>query len=65
MSYESEFTRFMREWLAAHPDARRVQESGRALWWDRDQRAVEEGRRIEAKTRVPPTPYAYDHDFRA
>lgn len=64
MAYESEFTRFLREWLAQHPEVRLVQESGRALWWDRGAREVERTRRIEAETRIPPTPYAYDSDFR-
>ncbi|MCX7897140.1 MAG: DUF3460 family protein [Rhodocyclaceae bacterium] len=63
MAYESEFTRFMRAWLAAHPEVKAVQHSGRALWWDRGAQAVEATRRIEARTRVPPKPYAYDADF--
>jgi hypothetical protein len=35
--YESEHTRFMREWMQQHPEARQGQKEGRALWWDKPQ----------------------------
>ena len=39
--YESDLTKFMREFLAAHPEEVESQKKGRALWWDktRDERA--------------------------
>lgn len=59
MAYESEHTRFMREWLAQHPEEIAVQQSGRALWWDRGTRDLEEQQR-QAAARVPQKPYYYD-----
>jgi hypothetical protein len=32
--YESELTRFMREYLEKHPEELASQKRGRALWWD-------------------------------
>ena len=32
--YESEHTRFMREYLKKHPEERESQQKGRAVWWD-------------------------------
>ena len=39
--YESELTKFMREFMAAHPEEVESQRKGRAIWWDktRDERA--------------------------
>ena len=34
--YESELTKFMREYLAAHPEEIESQKIGRAAWWDKD-----------------------------
>jgi hypothetical protein len=59
MAYESDHTKFMREWLARHPEELEVQQSGRALWWDRGPRDPEEQRR-QAAARVPQKPYYYD-----
>jgi hypothetical protein len=56
--YESEHTRFMREWLAAHPQEVEEQQKGRSLWWDKPQ-DVEEQRRYAA-AKVPVKPYYYD-----
>jgi hypothetical protein len=33
--YESEHTRWMREWMDKHPEERLAQRTGRALWWDK------------------------------
>jgi hypothetical protein len=33
--YESELTKFMREYLAAHPEEVESQRKGRAIWWDK------------------------------
>jgi hypothetical protein len=39
--YESDLTKFMREFLAAHPEEVESQKKGRAIWWDKtvDKRA--------------------------
>jgi hypothetical protein len=39
--YESDLTKFMREFLAAHPEEVDSQKRGRAVWWDKtiDERA--------------------------
>ena len=34
--YESELTKFMREYLAQHPEEVESQKKGRAAWWDKD-----------------------------
>lgn len=31
--YESDHTKFMREWLRQHPEELEAQKRGRALWW--------------------------------
>lgn len=57
--YESEHTKWMREWLEQHPEELQVQKAGRALWWDKPERNEEEARRLAA-ARVPQKPYYYD-----
>ena len=32
--YESDLTKFMREYLRKHPQERESQQKGRAIWWD-------------------------------
>lgn len=59
MAYESEHTKFMREWLQQHPEELEVQRSGRALWWDRGMRSLGEQARLAA-AKVPQKPYYYD-----
>ena len=34
-TYESDLTRFMRQFLAAHPEELDERKRGRALWWDK------------------------------
>ena len=60
--YESEHTKFMREWMKSHPEEIREQQAGRALWWDKPQSL--ETQRRNAESSVAPKPYAYDtnHD---
>jgi hypothetical protein len=58
-SYESDHTRWMREWLAQHPQELDEQKNGRALWWDKSAQSPEAQRRL-AETRVPQKPYYYD-----
>ena len=33
--YESDLTKFMRRFLAEHPEELEVRRQGRALWWDK------------------------------
>lgn len=56
--YESEHTRFMREWLEKHPEQVEEQVKGRALWWDKPQEVTEQARLKSAA--VPVKPYYYD-----
>ena len=57
--YESEHTRFIREWLAKHPEELTEQSAGRALWWDKAPRSLDEMQRT-AQSKVPTKPYYYD-----
>jgi hypothetical protein len=36
MAYESDLTKFMREYLEQHPEEKDSQKQGRAIWWDKD-----------------------------
>ena len=56
--YESEHTRFMREWLEQHPEEIEVQKAGRALWWDKPPVAPEEQQRLK-ESKVPLKGYSY------
>ena len=58
--YESEHTKFMREWMAKHPEEVKEQQRGRALWWDKPQ-DLETSQR-NAAARVPQKSYYYDND---
>lgn len=57
--YESEHTKFMREWLAKHPEELGEQQEGRALWWDKAPRSLE-AMRESAASRVANKAYYYD-----
>lgn len=57
--YESEHTRFMREWLEKHPQELDEQKKGRALWWDKAPQNADARQRLAAAT-VPQKPYYYD-----
>lgn len=59
MAYESEHTKFMREWMQQHPEEQDVQKTGRALWWDRGSRDLDTLRSYESAT-VPQKSYYYD-----
>ncbi len=45
LDYESDHTRFMREFLQRHPEEVESQRQGRAAWWDH-----------EGEDRTPPSP---------
>jgi hypothetical protein len=56
--YESEHTKFMREWMDKHPEEVAEQQAGRALWWDKAPQTPEEQRRLQ-ESRVPQKAYTY------
>lgn len=57
--YESEHTKFMREWMEKHPEEKLEQQKGRALWWDKPPRPLEVMKETAAAT-VPGKAYYYD-----
>jgi hypothetical protein len=59
--YESPHTKFMRERREKRPELERDQREARAIWWDKDPRALDEDRRRD-EARVPQKPYVYGDD---
>lgn len=59
--YESEHTKFMREWLEKHPKELDEQKKGRALWWDKPQDVATQARYDESS--VPAKAYYYDTHY--
>ena len=57
--YESEHTKFMREWMKQHPEELLEQKKGRALWWDKPPRTLETMKNDSA-AEVPSKAYYYD-----
>ena len=57
--YESEHTKFMREWMEKHPEEKLEQQKGRALWWDKPPQTLEAMKDAEAAT-IPSKAYYYD-----
>lgn len=55
--YESEHTKFMREWMDKHPEEATEQAKGRALWWDKPQTLETSKQYREAE--VPQKAYYY------
>jgi hypothetical protein len=58
--YESEHTKFMRDWMERHPEQIEEQKKGRALWWDKPQ-DLDTQRRIQ-ESKVPQSAYYYQSD---
>jgi hypothetical protein len=58
--YESEATRFIREFLERNPEVVEKQKAARATWWDKPQ-TLEEQRRAE-ESKVPQQAYVYYHN---
>ena len=56
-TYESDVTRFIRDFLQKHPDVVEKQKQARATWWDRPQDLKE--RREAEQAAVPKKPYEY------
>ena len=57
--YESEHTKFMREWMKQHPEELLEQKKGRALWWDKPPRTLE-AMKNDGEAEVPSKAYYYD-----
>jgi uncharacterized membrane protein YkoI len=57
--YESEHTKFMREWMEKHPEELQEQKKGRALWWDKPPQTLET-MKDNAAAEVPNKAYYYD-----
>jgi hypothetical protein len=58
--YESDHTKFMREWLAKHPEQIEEQKKGRGLWWDKPQDLETQERARQSK--VPQKAYYYQSE---
>jgi hypothetical protein len=58
-NYVSDHTVFMREWMEKNPQERDVQQTGRALWWDKGPQDADAVKR-QAEARVPRKAYYYD-----
>jgi len=58
--YESDHTRFMREYLEKNPEQIEEQRRGRALWWDKPQDLETQRRFNEARVAQKPYPYQTD-----
>ena len=56
-SYESEFTKFMREFEQENPDLQEKRLVARGIWWDKDQ-DLEERKRLD-ESEEPMKPYVY------
>jgi len=59
--YESEYTVFMREMRAKHPEWEAVQLAGRAILWDRPINLAEQ--EAFRKAKEPNKAYPYDVNF--
>jgi len=57
--YESEHTKFMREWMKKHPEELQEQKTGRALWWDKPPQTLDTMKDNTA-AEVPKKAYYYD-----
>lgn len=57
--YESEHTKFMREWMEKHPEEVLEQQQGRALWWDKAPRPLAT-MKDDIAASIPSKAYYYD-----
>ncbi|HEX9178884.1 MAG TPA: DUF3460 family protein [Burkholderiales bacterium] len=58
--YESDLTRFMREFLEKNPEVKEAQKISRATWWDKQLDRDERARWKQSAEAQPPYPY-YDN----
>ena len=56
-SYESEYTKFMREFLEKNPQVQEKRLAARSVWWDKNQ-DKEENKQFNESS-VPMKPYVY------
>jgi hypothetical protein len=56
--YESDFTQFLKQLKRERPHLDAAQQTGRAIWWDREPLDLEQARRLK-DARVPQKPYPY------
>ena len=59
--YESDITKFIRNFLEEHPEEIASQRKGRAIWWDKRPKELAE-ERVMDNSRVAQSPYVYDAD---
>jgi len=59
--YESDLTKFMREFLKEHPEEIESQRTGRAIWWDKKP----EERSLSPSMRHAPRTGGAEHTFHA
>ena len=57
--YESEYTKFMREWKQKHPEQIDEATKGWSLWWNKKPRDLDAQRR-EQEAKVATKSYYYD-----
>jgi hypothetical protein len=55
--YESDLTRFMREFLEKNPQVAEKQKAARATWWDKKLDPDERSRWKQVEEPQPPYPY--------
>ena len=55
--YESEITKFMRDFLQKNPQVVEKQKKHRASWWDRPQSLEQQA--VDEASRVPKSSYEY------
>jgi len=55
--YESDTTRFIRDFLNKNPEVVEKQRAGRSMWWDRNQDRAQ--RKQFEESAVPKKPYEY------
>jgi hypothetical protein len=60
IGYESEATRFIKDFLQKNPEVVEKQKRHRATWWDRPQ-TLEERSEVE-QAQVPANGYSYYHN---
>ena len=56
--YESEHTKYIREWMEKNPQQVKEQAAGRALWWDKQPVSLDD-MKTAAAAKVPSKPYYY------
>ena len=60
--YVSEHTKFMRDFMAQHPEELDQQKTGRAMWWDKSAQEVDATRARNEAAGVPQKAYCYQAD---